>query len=277
MDSYRLIARTGKMARWLTVLVAVFAILVLPATQVRAQLSVLPGWDLWTTAPGTSFAGVPFVGVPLGTFDFGGAIGVQNVGNTDTIVQRLETASVLPGPLPQTADPISIELVALQMMSAIPVDFGLGVGTYFITLQSARGGPASTGEMSITFNNTNVPPPPQPQNGTFSSFFDVFFDIRLGSLDGPIALSDNLRLSSADNPWSHFPDPNDLLIDGVNNLLNQNNQLGDFHPIGLVTETHPTGAQHIVTGTAVAPEPGSLAFLILVVGMLTSICLRRRG
>lgn len=279
MDTHCYVRRTGQPRRWLSVMMALFAILVVPMTQARAQLSVLPGWDLWTTTAGTTFAGVPFVGVPLVTFDFGGPIGVQNVGATDTIVQRLAPA-VVPGPVPptQAAPPIRIEMVALQLMSAVPVDFGLGVGIHYITLQSARGGPASVGEMIIRFDNTNVPPPVQPQNGTFDSFFDVFFDVRLGGLNGPIALSDMLPLSSQGNAWSHFPDPNELLINGVNNLLNGQNRLGDFHPIGTVDEAHPTGAHHVVevTSLSAAPEPGSVVFLIVGLGLLGTPLLRLR-
>ena len=56
---------------------------------VRADVVVQPGWDLFETVPGTSFSGVPFVGVPLGTFDFdndfGRGLGVKSVGLTDTI------------------------------------------------------------------------------------------------------------------------------------------------------------------------------------------------
>lgn len=41
------------------------------ATVSYAGFIVLPGFDLFHTEPGTSFGGVPFTGVPLGTFDFG--------------------------------------------------------------------------------------------------------------------------------------------------------------------------------------------------------------
>jgi hypothetical protein len=260
---------------------AAFAVMVLPATEARAQLSVLPGFDLWTTAPGTSFMGVPFTGVPLGTFDFGGAVGIQPTGTTDTIIQRLGTATV-PGPtLPpaQLAPTIPIEMVALQLMATVPSDFGLGIGTYFITLQSARGGPASPGTMDITFDNTDVPGPPQPPNGTFDSTILVNFDVRLGSLVGPIAMSSSLPLSSIDTVWSHFPDPNQLLINGANNLLNGADHLGDFFP-GPLAEIHPGVGVHQVgpSGSLAigAPEPGSLGLLILGIGSFGARVIRRR-
>src|SRR3989442_924336 len=73
----------------------------------RAENKVALGWDLLETQPGTTFGGVPFTGVPLGSFNFGGSIGVQPTGNTDTIVQRQSLAM---GP------PIPVELVALHLM-----------------------------------------------------------------------------------------------------------------------------------------------------------------
>ena len=51
-----------------------------------------------------------------GDVDFGGTIGVQNVGDTDTIVQRPFAAS---GP---GIDSIPIEMVSLQLESVVPID-----------------------------------------------------------------------------------------------------------------------------------------------------------
>ena len=143
--------------------------------------SILPGWDLLTTQGGTAFMGHPFVGVPLVTYDFGLPIGVRNVGSTDTIVRRLVTASA-----PSTTIPI--ELVALQLVSAMPINLGAGLDFHYVTLQSARGGPSSTGSMTINFDFSG-------SGGSFTSFFDVFFDIRIGALIGPIIFSDHDQLS----------------------------------------------------------------------------------
>ena len=43
--------------------------------------------------------------------------------------------------------------------------------------------------MTINFTSVDDHLPNTPE-GTFSSFFDVFFDVRKGALNGPIALSD---------------------------------------------------------------------------------------
>jgi hypothetical protein len=207
---------------------------------------VEPGWDLLHTAPGTTFAGQPFVGVPLGAYDFGGTIGVKNVGNADTIVQRLATADV---PAPPGSDTIPIELVALQLVSVNPF---FGPDLAYITLQSARSGadpppgPASIGEMDIHFAND--------LGGTFDSFFDVFFDVRVGALNGPIQISDQLRLSSQGTPWDRVPPPGALVIQGVNLNLNGNDNAADFWP-GPINESHPSGAMHNVVPAT--PEPAT--------------------
>jgi hypothetical protein len=258
----------------------VAGILALLPTKGHAQLSVERGWDLWITAGGSSFPGLgPLVGVPYGTFDFttgtdgdfGRGIGVKAVGDTDTIIKRRAIASVPgpPGALPQTAAPIPIEMVGLQLRSAAPVNIGAGLDFHYITLQSARGGPVSPGSMSITFSDVT--------GGTFSSFFDVFFDIRIGSLTGPILVSDTLPLSSSASPWGHEPLPGELLIDDVNNVLNNVDRLADFHP-RTATETHPNGAVHTVQPVAAstaAPEPGTMG--LLAFGLLIGIARRRRA
>jgi hypothetical protein len=217
--------------------------------QAYGVVAVNPGWDLLQTTPGTTFGGAPFLGVPLGTFDFGVPIGVQPTFTTDTIVKR-SVAAVPPG-VPGTAPAIPIELVALQLQSTVPVDFGLGTDFYFITLQKVRGGPISTGSMTISFTTAN--------DGTFSSFFDVFFDVRKGSLSGPIALSSDLVLSNSGATWQQVPPPGSVVINGVNHNLNGVDTTNDFWP-GPIIESHPTGAAHSVVGATInqLPEPGTL-------------------
>jgi hypothetical protein len=230
-------------------------------SSVQASNIVHVGWDLFESVPDTSFAGVPFKGVPLGTFNFGGAIGTKSVGNTDTIVQRQDQAT-------DASPAISTELLALHLISAVPTDFGLGVDFHFLTLQSERGGPASPGRMTINGLAAEGDP-----HGTFDSFFDVFFDIRKGSLSGPIVLSDLLTLTSSGVPWSHLPPPGSLEIPGVNVLLNGTDRTEDFWPVGVITELDPTGARHVVRGTQV-PEPSTL--LLFGAGLTGLIAFVRR-
>lgn len=242
----------------------------------RGNSTVAAGWDLFETVPAaTTFMGVPLQGVPLGTFDFdnafGRGIGVQNVGMTDTIVQRLSDATVPSTPGSAT---VPLQMVALQLETLVPVNLGLGTDFYFITLQSARptGGTPSTGQMAITFAND--------LGGTFNSFFDVFFDLRKGSLTGPIAQSGDVILQAGGVPWTRTPPPGSLTINGVNHFLDGNDTNQDFWPLGVVTESGPN-AMHVVINTpADTPLPtaawGGLALLALVGLLSASHSTRRR-
>jgi hypothetical protein len=214
---------------------------------------VLPGYDLFQTQDGTSFDGIPFIGVPLGTYNFGGSIGVQNTGFTDTIIQRLTEATA-----PSTT--VSLQMDALQLETAAPTNLGAGVGNYFITLQSVRGGPASTGTMTVNFNGSGT-------GGTFTSALDVNFDVRFGSLTGPIVASQDLALSNSGDTWVHTPTPGSVLINGANFDLNGVDGTNDFFP-GTIVEKHPSGgAQHQATPVDAfydpVPEPSTTAAMSL--------------
>jgi len=135
----------------------------------NTEQKVAPGFDMFETQPGTKFQGDDFNGEPLGSFDFDGtnngafstsANGIQDTGTADTIVKRLEVASV---PSTPDSDTIDIELVALQLVSVQPINLGAGLDFHYVTLQSIHGGPASLGMMEITFDDAN--------GGTFDSFF----------------------------------------------------------------------------------------------------------
>jgi len=250
----------------------------------QAEFTVNPGWDLWDTQEGTTFVAgatdIPLQGVPLGTFDFGGAIGTQFVNGTDTIVRRTEPA-VVSGP-GETAT-IDIEMVALQLRSVDPVDLsafgGTGTEFIFVTLQENE---ESVGQMSITFDEEPVgPPPTQPVHGTWESQIEVAFDVRAGSLMGDILASETLTLSSSNNFWSHLPPAGAVEIPGVNVFLNGQNRDTDFWPtsatggLALVEESHPSGTRHLVRATV--PEPSSVVLVSLGgIGAAGVVGLRRR-
>jgi hypothetical protein len=233
----------------------------------HADPLVLRGFDLFVTdANGTKVnlgpAGVqPFKGVPLGSFDFGN--GPVNTFNTDTIVQRLGDAS-------PASPTISLQMVALQLMSVNQFDLGGGTDFHFVTLQSLRGGPLSLGLMTVTFGPEGTP------HGTFDSTLSVFFDIRVGALDGPIVFSGSKTISAFNVPWTHFAPPGAVLIPGINFLLNGQDQSNDFFPIGLVMHINPDGSMHTVEVAGV-PEPTTISlFAVGIAGVVASVRKRRR-
>jgi hypothetical protein len=91
---------------------------------------------------------------------------------------------------------------------------------------------------------------PTNQFGTFHSFFDVFFDVRLDSLNGPIVATGELPLTG-DAPWTHQAPPDVLLLPGINFLLNGNNNFNDFWPGPL------HNGPHLVDPTP-TPEPSTV-------------------
>lgn len=241
-------------------LLAIIFTLAFPSAS-KADPLVLAGFDLFTTQPGTQVnlaaAGLgiqPFIGVPLGTFDFG--TGPVVVFTTDTVVQRLTNAT--------PASPIvPIEIVALQLMSVNQFNLGTGTDFLFVTLQSARGGPASTGTLTITFGPEGIP------HGTFDSTLNVAFDIRFGSLTGPIVFSDTLLLESHDVPWSHSIPNLTLLIPGVNFFPD-----ADFFPVGVFEETKPDISRHVVAATT--PEPTTISLLAIGMAGVAARVFKRR-
>ena len=222
-----------------------------------ADFIVASGYDLFETQPGTEFLGISFEGIPLGPYDFGGPPEIQETDFTDTTVERLEPA-VVGGP-GQTAT-VEIEIIALQLRSVDPVDLGAGTDFHYVTLQSTRGGQASTGMMDIEFDDEN--------GGLFASFFEVHFDIRIGALNGPIIFSDWLGMTSSNNPWGRIPPPGAVIIPGVNHLLKGDGTVDqDFWPgtwpngvnAGPIEHDASGAAHHIVDN----PEPAAMVLLAL--------------
>jgi hypothetical protein len=146
---------------------------------------------------------------------------------------------------------------ALQLETVAPVSFGGGpLGYYFVTLQSSGGGPASTGSMTVN-------------NGTFSSSLDVFFDIRYGSLSGPIVAASDTLLVDPGSPWSHTAPPGSVLIPGVNYDLNGTDTSADFFP-GPGLHNGP----HEVNAAAVPDATSTLTLLLMPLGLF-AICAAR--
>jgi PEP-CTERM motif len=254
------------------------SILLTPA-EGRAGFDVAAGYDLFQTVPGDSSGGGtgiallgPLQGVPLGSYNFGGAIGLQNVGLTDTILQRNQEVTGTGVGFSGTS---TLTLAALQLETVAPVDLGIGQGAqnYFVTLESTRGGTASTGTITITFGAGGL-------SGTFSSSLDVFVDIRQGSLTGPIVESTSFMLSSTNVPWTNLPPPGAETIDGVNQYLSGTNgdPSKDFWPGPFVEmdPDNPSNPHHDVA-PALVPEPASILMLGMGTIGLGLYGWRRRG
>jgi hypothetical protein len=201
---------------------------------VRAQgAAVERGFDLFVTDPSqTHFLGLPFEGVELpGTiFDFGPPIGLKAVSETDTIVQRLDRASVAATPGTST---VNIRLRALSLRSQFPIDPD-GAGpipptTLYVTLQENRTaadalppGPQSLGVMDVSFTDAD--------GGTFDSQFLIYVDMRSNAPDGPIvcdppwpfpcaALAGGLPLFADDAVWGRIAPADSIRIRDVNRFL----------------------------------------------------------
>jgi len=246
-----------------------------PGLASATTFEVAAGWDLFTTALPTNFPGLgDLKGVPLGTFDFdnllGRGLGVQNVGLTDTIIERTTNAVAVPPAAGGTATIQQLLMNALQLETVAPVNLpvtGGGLDNYFITLQSVHGGMPSTGNMTITWDATGL-------GGTFVSSINVMFDIRKGSLTGDIVpgLSSSLTLTSTGTPWSDLAPLGALSpIRNVNLFLaGDSDPTQDFWP-GTIVETHPSGAKHSAKST---PMPASL--VLFCIGVMGAIYLQRR-
>lgn len=222
--------------------------------------TVSAGYDLFSTdLSGTDLLGIPFEGdgSVSPTFDFipppVSANARRAIGDTDTVVHRLENASV--SEIPGTADPITIELVLLRLVSTTEFDLdgdGALDDKVFVTLQKDRN-PA--GETRLDFDvpppaDPDLPPPPGPieeqvlpgprsfgemtihfasaQGGTFDSRLEIFADLRRGSPSGDIVcgetlglppcsdLDEGLILESSGADWGRQAPPNSITIRGVN-------------------------------------------------------------
>jgi hypothetical protein len=221
----------------------------------HASFIIDPGSQLLEFEAGSAtFLGQPFEGVPLGTFNFGGIIGIQDVGPTDMIIRRLSTATVASAGNSAT---VTTAIDALQLKSVGPVSLmGELPQNYYVALSSRSGGPVSTGTMTINFGPEGEP------HGTFSSSFNLFVDIHTVSLDGPIFASRNVIIpDSLSGPWGHQPE-GPIQIQGVNVDLNGVNSDNDFWLIGDVFKVTPNGSiKGRNAGTSV-PDAGSTLLLL---------------
>jgi hypothetical protein len=202
--------------------------LALPTALQADQVGV--GWNCFDTVDGTVYDTFSWQGVPLGTFNFGS--GLVPVGITDTIIQRLGTVTT-----PGGTTPISVS--ALQLRTVSQVNLGAGLGYYYATLDTSA---QNTGVLTIDSFPTAGSP------GTFHDYFTVNFDIRYGSLAGPIVLRPPSLTLVATGDWSaDLPIPSCPIVHTDNQGAGDQHSVtsdtsvptGGFNPFG-VPETSPT-------------------------------------
>ena len=234
--------------------------LVISLSSPVSALTIMAGSDYLETAPGTfldfGFPGSPVPGV--GIVDFVGD--PFGPGNTDTIVRRLEDADL---PTAGSSDTIDIELVALSLVSVAPVNIG---GTDFDLSVSLTPAAPSAGEMTITLDDASA------VTGTFTSFFDVFFEVELflagtDTLFQTITGLPPLHLEGS-GQWGKDPPPNAVIVPGPLGDLDANWHDGpppmhhDFFIFGEVVEEHPgIGVHRARTATDPIPEPATMTLL----------------
>jgi hypothetical protein len=223
-----------------------------------SALTIMAGSDYLETAPGTFVNLDPF-GLPippLGPIELEGD--PFGPGNTDTIIRRLDDADL---PTGGSSDTIDIEIVALSLTSVSPVDIG---GTLFDLHVDLLPSSPSIGQMTITLDDEIG------VTGSFTSFFDVFFEIEL-RLAGTDILVDTLTglpplQMQGGGQWGQLPPPGAELVHGPYGDLDANvhtpapTDAYDFFILGDVVEEHPGVGVHIAH-TAPVPEPATMTLL----------------
>jgi len=197
---------------------------------------------------------------PGSNFNFGPGIGVVNFmglpigpAATDTKVQRHADANINGGFIP-------IQIVALSMESTAPVNVGGSFFDVFVTLDPANLG-NDIGQMQI---NGSL------GGGTFTSFFDVFFDAHFApvSTGQPFDVFSSIALSNGGSSWSPTPPPSAVIVTGPFGEQNANTHTGlpanfvDFFPCSVAPCTEDSSGQaHHVVSPATTPEPSTLLLL----------------
>ena len=242
--------------------------LTLSGTSYAVPFEVPAGFDLLFTDSATFDLGPsgiqPFEGVPLGSFDFGG--GPVNVGNTDTIVERLEDATRPANNAgPADENPIDIEIVALSLMSVDPVDFTFAGGNaneHVMTMNVTDLG--ST--MTIEFDGSGT-------GGNFSSALN--FSVDIVGVDSGAALTQTFNLTQGPDPWSMECPPGKIQIPGVNDdfCTGVDPVTGEIVAVSHHFPTDP-GDHTVVPADTVIPAPTSLLLMLPGLGLLAAA--RRR-
>ncbi len=185
---------------WLrTGLCTVFLLSVFGVAQIGYASAILPGFDLFSTPAEGAYH---IQGATLVYLE-GDPIDPPNLGNTDTIVERLD--GIDPFEHPDGEATIDIELVALSLKSIQPVtlDLGDGFGPSLYDLHvdlDPNATPPIVGSMTVSHED--------PNGGTFYTtslpvnVIITFTDVANSAQYVQQAASDTVQSNGAP-PWSH--------------------------------------------------------------------------
>lgn len=252
------------MLKWMGI--AAVGVTAMSAASLSQAETVKAGYDLWQTASHTSFLGIPFVGIPLVSYDFLPSssnfsstdprnptysgpdkitLGVNGVGSTDTIVQRTQDVTVT-----GTTD---LKMLALNLVTDGKQNFGgFGLDLYYTALDILPPDPPTLSATSTQCGNSLNPNTMQIGAGTLNSCLDFVVDFYKGSpkdnansLANLVAKAELVITSSG--AWQHdIVDPTAngyvLKLANINYWLNGSNTAADFWPHGNISSTNPTGS-----------------------------------
>lgn len=171
----------------------------------QVNAAIASGWELLETTHVLTLEGIQWKGVPLGTFDFGGQVGVQEVGTADTVVRREFVSEGL-----NQFETHYLVVEAMQWVSLSPFDAGAGLDLHYITLSSPTGG----GRLNtfIGWDGQGIGP-------VCDYLLDFEFEVRKGALDGPVVDFGLTRFAALDMCWSAQPPAGALVLPGVNDAF----------------------------------------------------------
>jgi hypothetical protein len=215
------------------------------ATAVAGAINIVPGYDLLRTQ--TAYFNyddgihlpvlIPFEGVALNNYDFGGVIGSQYVGATDTIIQRTTGGTLTPnGTL---TSPIVV--TALNLKSQVEVG-----GQYIY----ATAGATLSGTIDIKGDKT------------WTNDFTFEVQLHMGSFTASV-FDTVVKHFKGHGTWGTTPPNGVPVIAGVND--------DSFYIHGPAVHDAGDGSQHTIS----VPEPSSMA--LLSIGGLAGFVRMRRS
>ncbi len=246
------------MCRWFKAALLATGVVCLASADVKAgSITINPGYDEMKTqtayfvppAPPNA-SPIPFTSNPLTNFNFGGSIGSQYVGATDTIIQRTDPSFTLVNDGDHHVSAITVAAISLKTQD----------DALFATLDPNY---ASTGTIDITRTSDT--------GGTWTNDFFVHIDIHAGSPTGSVVYTDIVKHFTGHGTWATTPGPWNpgTIIAGVN-------QDNNFWITGPAYHDAGGGTVHVVESIQSVPEPSSVALLLSGATMVSYFAIRRK-